>query len=183
MTEKKEKKYYFPKNDMMECIHKHRERCRIADEKGVRRPNIPDYAGIKLQEMCEQIASRGNFSGYSFKREMIQDALLDCIAAFEKFNPERSQNPFGYFSRVAWVAMLRRIYDEKKENYVKHKNFIRLYGTGDHYIGHEDWTDPRAIRVTPEVGSKTDVANNVSVSDDIIKNFEDLLERRKKVRE
>ena len=37
------------------------------------------------------------------------------------FNPEKSTNPFAYFTQIIYYAFLRRIMKEKKQLYVKYK--------------------------------------------------------------
>jgi hypothetical protein len=55
---------------------------------------------------------------------MVGDAIENCLAAVDNFDPnEQKQNPFGYFSLIAWRAFVRRIQKEKKQTYIKHKAF------------------------------------------------------------
>ena len=58
---------------------------------------------------------------------MIADGIENCIMAVDNFNPEKSDNPFAYFTQIAFNAFLRRIAKEKKQTYIKHKNFENLY--------------------------------------------------------
>ena len=57
---------------------------------------------------------------------MISDALVDCVAAINNFDPERTNNPFAYFTQIAWNACIRRIQKEKKQQYIKLKNIERV---------------------------------------------------------
>jgi DNA-directed RNA polymerase specialized sigma24 family protein len=54
---------------------------------------------------------------------MISDGIIDCISAVNNFNPDKTTNPFAYFTQIAWNAFIRRIHKEKKQTYIKHKNF------------------------------------------------------------
>lgn len=40
---------------------------------------------------------------------------------FDNFNPEKSKNPFAYFTQIIYFAFLRRIQKEKKQTYIKYK--------------------------------------------------------------
>ena len=120
-------------------------------------PRISEYIGECIQLLCNKMITRPNFSGYSWREEMVLDAMEDCIKAVDNFKPNTTQhNPFGYFSRIAWNAMLRRIADEKKETYKKHKNM-------QHVIGLQDFLTELGVNKT---GSD-------DKSNDVIKNFED----------
>jgi len=88
---------------------------------------LPDYVGICIMKICEGLGRRANFSGYSYKDEMIADAIENCITAAVTFDPEKSSNPYGYFTQVAWNAFIRRIGKEKKQSYIKHKNMQYLH--------------------------------------------------------
>jgi hypothetical protein len=39
----------------------------------------------------------------------------------ENFDPDKSNNPFSYFTQIIYFAFLRRIQKEKKQNYIKYK--------------------------------------------------------------
>jgi hypothetical protein len=100
-----------------------------AIEANKQKPQVSRYIGEAIMELCTRMAQRPNFNGYTrqWKEEMISDAVLNCFAAVDNYNPQfategKQQNPFGYFSLIAWNAFLRRIKEEKKQQYVKHKN-------------------------------------------------------------
>jgi hypothetical protein len=71
--------------------------------------------------IATKLATKGNFVGYTYKDEMISDGLENCVVAIHSFNPEKSNNPFAYFTQIIWYAFLRRIEKEKKQTYVKYK--------------------------------------------------------------
>ena len=52
---------------------------------------------------------------------MIGDAIENCILYAHNFNPEKSKNPFSYFTQIIYFAFLRRIEKEKKQLYIKYK--------------------------------------------------------------
>jgi len=64
--------------------------------------------------ICQRLSFRPNFSGYSYKDEMVSDAIENSILYIRKFKPEKSNNPFSYFTTVAYFSFLRRINKEKK---------------------------------------------------------------------
>jgi len=76
--------------------------------------------------IATKLATKANFSGYTYKDEMICDALENCVVAVHSFNPEKSKNPFAYFTQIIWYAFLRRIEKEKKQTYVKYKSLEQL---------------------------------------------------------
>lgn len=90
-------------------------------------PQIPNIIGKVLLLLCTRLGDRPNFINYSYKDIMISDAIMACLTALHKFDRNRTQNPFGFFTQVAWYAFINRINSEKLEQYVKHKNFENVY--------------------------------------------------------
>jgi DNA-directed RNA polymerase specialized sigma24 family protein len=56
-----------------------------------------------------------------FRDDMISDGIENCVQYIHNFNPERSQNPFAYFTQIIHFAFLRRIQKEKKQLEIKNK--------------------------------------------------------------
>jgi hypothetical protein len=86
-------------------------------------PQLPDYVGLCILKICNKLSNKPNFIGYSYKDEMVADAIENCVSAAHSFDPSKSSNPFAYFTQIAWNAFIRRIAKEKKQTYIKHKNF------------------------------------------------------------
>ena len=53
---------------------------------------------------------------------MISDGIENCVQYIHNFNPDKSENPFAYFTQIIWYAFLRRIQKEKKQMYIKFKS-------------------------------------------------------------
>ena len=53
-------------------------------------------------------------TGYTFKEEMINDAILRAIEVFDNYDPEKFNRPFAYFTLVMWRTFLQRIQKEKQ---------------------------------------------------------------------
>jgi DNA-directed RNA polymerase specialized sigma24 family protein len=52
---------------------------------------------------------------------MVADGIENCLQYLHNFNPEKSNNPFAYFTQIIYYAFLRRIAKEKKQTHVKHQ--------------------------------------------------------------
>ena len=77
---------------------------------------------IELDEKLPRVPpNKHNFINYPFKEEMIGDGIENCILYIKNFNPEKSNNPFAYFTQIIYYAFLRRIEKEKKGLYTKLK--------------------------------------------------------------
>tara|TARA_B100001250_G_scaffold254308_1_gene218785 strand:+ start:982 stop:1284 length:303 start_codon:yes stop_codon:yes gene_type:complete len=56
-----------------------------------------------------------------FRDDMISDGVENCIQYILNFDPEKSKNPFAYFTQIIYYAFLRRIQKEKKQLEIKNK--------------------------------------------------------------
>ena len=117
----KKEKHYVNNADFLQALIKYKEDCEIANKKKKQEPNIPDYIGECFLKIAEHLSRKPNFISYSFRDEMIADGIENCLLYFRNFNPEKSKNPFAYFTQIIYYAFLRRITKEKKQLYVKYK--------------------------------------------------------------
>lgn len=82
-------------------------------------PRVPEYIGSCIVQIAEGLAKRPNFSGYSWRDEMIGDAIETCLKYVRSFDPEKSNSPFGYFTTTCWYSFIGRITNEKKQGKIK----------------------------------------------------------------
>ena len=96
-----------------------------AEESGADKPRVPEYIGECLLKISTRLSTKPNFINYTYRDEMISDGIENCINYIGNFNPEKSDNPFAYFTQIIYYAFLRRIQREKKQLYLKHKSLER----------------------------------------------------------
>lgn len=122
MTEsKKPKKDYINNADFVTALIEHKRRLKEAEINDLSPPRLPDYIGECFIKIAEGVSRRPNFINYSYKDEMVADAIENCIMYCQNFDPAKSKNAFSYFTTVIWYAFLRRIQREKKQLYIKYK--------------------------------------------------------------
>ena len=85
------------------------------------RPRIPNYLGDCFLKIATHLSYKPNFVNYMFKDDMICDGIENCVQYINNFNPEKSSNPFAYFTQIVHYAFLRRIQKEKKQLEIKEK--------------------------------------------------------------
>lgn len=87
-------------------------------------PRVPEYIGRAIYMIANRLATRPNFIGYTYREEMIGDGIENCLMYLHNFNPDKSKNPFAYFTQIIWYAFIRRIQKEQKQMYIKHKSLV-----------------------------------------------------------
>jgi hypothetical protein len=84
-------------------------------------PELSTYIGVCFLKIAEHLSRKPNFMSYTFREDMIADAVENCVQYVNNFDPAKSKNPFAYFTQIIYFAFLRRISKEKKQLYVKYK--------------------------------------------------------------
>lgn len=95
--------------------------CREASDKGKERPEIPQYIGYAIYSIANKLSTKSNFANYTYRDDMISDGIETCVRYVDRFNPDKYNNPFAYFTKIVYFAFLQRIEKEKKQTLIKHK--------------------------------------------------------------
>ena len=93
-------------------------------------PIVPDYIASCFLRIAEGLSHKSNFIRYTYREEMVMDAVENCLKAIENYNLEAATrtgkpNAFAYFTQITWYAFLRRIAKEKKQQDIKFKYLTR----------------------------------------------------------
>jgi hypothetical protein len=89
-------------------------------------PIVPNYIASCFLKIAEGLSHKANFIRYTYREEMVMDAVENCLKAIENYNLEAATrtgkpNAFAYFTQISWYAFLRRIAKEKKQQDIKFK--------------------------------------------------------------
>ena len=124
MTEKKQKPkkiHYVDNQKFLEEMIVYKGKCKDAKSRGELEPQISEYVGECFMKIANRLSFRPNFINYAFREDMISDGIENCVQYIRNFDPEKSKNPFAYFTQIIYFAFIRRIQKEKKQLYIKYK--------------------------------------------------------------
>ena len=136
MSDKKPK-HYVNNADFLEALIEYKKECERCEKENLSEPPIPNYVGECFLKIADHLSRKPNFVSYSFRDEMIADGIENCLMYFRNFDPDKSKNPFAYFTQIIYYAFLRRIMKEKKQLYVKYKA-TEQFGIFDEFEMFED---------------------------------------------
>lgn len=122
---------YINKEEMLAEIAAYRTIVLQAKEEGKEKPPLTNSLMKKFMLITDGIARRPNFNGYSYLDEMKSRANFSCMKKAHYFDPTKSANPFGYYSRVVWREFLNVIKEEEKQSYIKAKTFYNSAASFD----------------------------------------------------
>jgi len=114
-------KHYINNADFLQALVQYKQDCATAKKENKSEPPIPNYIGECFMKIAEGLSHKPNFINYTYRDEMISDGIENCLMYFNNFDPNKSKNPFAYFTQIIYYAFLRRIQKEKKQTYVKYK--------------------------------------------------------------
>jgi hypothetical protein len=85
---------------------------------------MSNYIGDCFLKIAYKLASKPNFSSYTYKEEMIMDAVENCVKAIGNYDITKTTrtgkpNAFSYFTQITWYAFLRRMQKEKKHQTIR----------------------------------------------------------------
>ena len=136
-------------------------------------PLVPDYIAECFLKIAEGLSHKSNFIRYTYREEMVMDAVENCLKAIGNYNLEaatRTGNPnaFAYFTQITWYAFLRRIAKEKKQQDIKMK-YLSSSGIEEFIVS--DQSSSNSV-VSAFVDTLKDRIEKVRHTDNQIKVFE-----------
>ena len=120
-TKAKLKPHYVDNKKFLSAMVEHRLKCQKAEDKKRKPPEVTNYIGECFLKIANHLSYRPNFINYTYRDDMISDGIENCLQYMRNFNPEKSNNPFAYFTQIIYYAFIRRIQKEKKQQDVKAK--------------------------------------------------------------
>ena len=142
----RKKQHYVDNEKFLEVMSDYREKYLQAKDNDTELPIIPDYAGECFLKIAERLSHRPNFINYAFREEMVSDGIENSVMYASNFNPEKSTNPFAYFTQIIYFAFLRRIEKEKKQLYIKYKTMEEYSSLEDHVdMGEMGQSETQAV--------------------------------------
>ena len=133
---RKKSEHYVNNKELLEAMIVYRAKVSVAKEKFIKKypdkeppksgpwegkPPIPNYLGECFLKIATHLSYKPNFVNYMFREDMISDGIENCVQYIHNFDPEKSKNPFAYFTQIIHYAFLRRIQKEKKQLDIKTK--------------------------------------------------------------
>ena len=146
-------------------------------------PVVPDYISQCFLSIAEGLSHKSNFIRYTYREEMVMDAVENCLKAIENYDIEAATrtgkpNAFAYFTQITWYAFLRRIAKEKKQQDIKLKYLTR---SGIENFVDGDLSDDYTMQVVGSfVDTLRDRIDKVRTQDTEVKAFAKEEKQKKK---
>jgi hypothetical protein len=131
----KDKPHYVNNREFSYAVVDYVKSVMKAEEDNDPLPIVPDYIAMCFMKISQGLSHRPNFIRYSYREEMVMDAVENCLKAIRNYNIDTitrtgKPNAFSYFTQICFFAFIRRITKEKKQQDIKFK-FIEKMGIED----------------------------------------------------
>lgn len=122
----KDKPHYVNNREFSLAVVEYVKTANAAEAAETEIPKVTNYIATCFLKISSGLSHKSNFIRYTYREEMVMDAVENCLKAIGNYNIEaatRSGNPnaFAYFTQICWYAFLRRIAREKKQQDIKLK--------------------------------------------------------------
>ncbi len=174
----KERPHYVNNKEFSGSVVDYVNSANEARSKEEEEPIITEYIGTCFLKIAEGLSHKPNFSGYTYREEMVMDAVENCIKAIMNYDVKKATrtglpNAFAYFTQITYYAFLRRIAKEKKHQDIKELYMEHAGAEGFmHVSGHAD-----AAGIVDRVRFKSQLIRD---RDSAIKNFGKSLKKKKR---
>lgn len=127
--------HYVNNKEFSQAVVDYVNAVRAAEKNQLVVPRIPEYIGRCFLKIAEGLSHKPNFIRYTYREEMVMDAVENCIKAIMNYNVEAATrtgapNAFAYFTQICYFAFIRRITKEKKQQDIKFR-YIEHAGIED----------------------------------------------------
>ena len=186
MTKKvkpKDKPHYVNNKEFSQAVVDYVKSVHAAEAEGKPTPIVPEYIARCFMRIAEGLSHKSNFVRYTYREEMVMDAVENCLKAVLNYKIEtatRTGNPnaFAYFTQICYFAFLRRLSKEKKQQDIKFK-FIEEAGIED-FVHYDDASEAVGADEMAYVDQLKDRIERVRTTDNAIKEFAKEEKRKEK---
>ena len=186
MARKSKNVHYINNQEFSQAVVEYVTTVKEAKDKKKSLPVVPDYIAVSFLRIAENLSHKSNFIRYTYREEMVMDAVENCLKAIGNYNLEAATrtgkpNAFAYFTQITWYAFLRRIAKEKKQQDIKLK-YLTSSGI-EQFVTQEDGSEATNYVVGAFVDSLKDRIDKVKVHDSEIKTFAKKTKKKRKMKQ
>jgi hypothetical protein len=118
--------HYVNNKEFSHAVVEYVERVNEAEAAGDEIPVVPDYIATCFLKIAEGLSHKPNFIRYTYREEMVMDAVENCLKAIMNYNIDTATrtgtpNAFAYFTQISYYAFLRRLSKEKRQQDIRVK--------------------------------------------------------------
>ena len=80
---------------------------------------MSDELAKKLQTLCARYGRKANFANYTYNDDMQAYAMMMLVRTWNSFKPEKSNNPFAFFTQCIKNSFIQFLNQERKQRDIR----------------------------------------------------------------
>jgi MarR-like DNA-binding transcriptional regulator SgrR of sgrS sRNA len=110
---------------------------------------MTDKLARMLQMLCARYGRRGNFANYTYNEDMQAYAMMMLVRTWNSFNPEKSKNPFAFFTQCVKNSFIQFLNSEKRHRTLKDELLVDqgLNPSYSYQLDHEAKSEERRLEL------------------------------------
>lgn len=130
--------HYVDNKKFYQALVEYRAACELAETEGKERPMVTEYIGECFMKIARGVAMKHNFRNYSYINDMVSAGVEVCLRHVLSFKPDKSNNPFSYYTQAIWFAFLHIIDKEHRQTELKRRAFLNTDIDSFDLQGHDE---------------------------------------------
>lgn len=135
-----------------------------AKSKGI----MTDRLASMLMMLTKKYAKKGNFVNYTYNEDMVGYATMMLVRTWASFNPEKSNNPFAFYTQCIKNSFVQYLNQEKRQRNIRDMLLVDQ-GMNPSY-GFGDGTS----RSEHKIDDEEDFEQTQKLAQEILKNMDDV---------
>lgn len=93
-------------------------------EKSREQDQMTDKLAHMLQTLAARYGKKGNYVNYSYNEDMQSFAMMGLVKTWRAFNPEKSSNPFAFFTQCIKNSFIQLLNQEAKHRTIRDEMMV-----------------------------------------------------------
>ena len=129
---------------------------------------MSDKLARMLQMLCARYGRRGQFANYTYNEDMQAYAMMMLVRTWNSFNPEKSKNPFAFFTQCVKNSFIQYLNSEKRHRTIRDELMVDrgLNPSYTYQLEHEAKSEERRLELHENKENPLDSPREVSTDEE-----------------
>ncbi len=131
---------------------------------------MTDKLARMLMMLCARYGRRGNFANYTYNEDMQAYAMMMLVRTWRSFKPEKSNNPFAFFTQCVKNSFIQFLNQEKRHRNLRDELMVDkgLNPSYTYQLEHEQRNTDRRKELAEERANPLTEPREVKKDDELV---------------
>ncbi len=133
-------------------------------------PQMTDKLARMLMMLCARYGRRGNFANYTYNEDMQAYAMMMLVRTWNSFNPEKSNNPFAFFTQCVKNSFIQFLNSEKRHRVIRDELMVNkgLNPSYTYQLEHEAKQEERKLELAENKTNPLDAPREIKKEKELL---------------